>query len=315
MMARSSSPRRKLPRVAEREAARSISESLTEYGRGIAGGLLFSLPLLFTEEMWRAGLTWHPWRVLLFVFATFGLLLGYNRYSGLRSESSWAEIAIDSVEEMGLGLLIAGVALFTIGRITSGSSLSEIIGLVAVEAMTVAIGVSVGTAQLGEKSDDTSAEKGSGGGGRKASQAGDLGPDGGDHGGEEVHFGGQVVLALCGAVLVSANVAPTMEIVMIASSMSATGLLMLAIISLVLGGLILHHSQLAGASRYVRAERPVDMIVGSIVTYATALVASAVLLWFFGRFDGHTAYMMVSQTVVVGVAGVLGASAGRLLLQ
>ncbi|MFN2400174.1 MAG: DUF2391 family protein [Gemmatimonadaceae bacterium] len=313
MMARGSSAAGRRSRRTERGAKRSINESLTEYGRGIAGGLLFSLPLLFTEEMWHAGLTWHPLRVLLFVLVTFGLLLGYNRYSGLRTDSSWAEIGIDSVEEMGLGLLISGVALLTIGRITSASSLGEIIGLVALEAMTVAIGVSVGTAQLGEKSDDTGTENDSEGG--KASQAGPDEPHSNASGDEEVHFGGQVVLALCGAILISANVAPTLEIVTIASSMSVTGLFVLSVMSLVLGGLILHHSQFVGASRFVHAERSVDVLVGSVVTYAAALVASAVLLWFFGRFDGQLAYMIIAQTVVLGVAGVLGASAGRLLLQ
>src|SRR5687768_4310411 len=34
---------------------RSITESLREYGRGVAGGLMFSLPLLYTMEVWWAG--------------------------------------------------------------------------------------------------------------------------------------------------------------------------------------------------------------------------------------------------------------------
>jgi hypothetical protein len=35
-------------------AVRSTGESLREYGRGVAGGLLFSLPLLYTVEVWHA---------------------------------------------------------------------------------------------------------------------------------------------------------------------------------------------------------------------------------------------------------------------
>jgi len=31
---------------------RSTAESLQEYGRGIAGGLMFSIPLLYTMEVW-----------------------------------------------------------------------------------------------------------------------------------------------------------------------------------------------------------------------------------------------------------------------
>jgi uncharacterized membrane protein len=52
-----------------------------------------------------------------------------------------------------------------------------------------------------------------------------------------------------------------------------------------------------------------------VVNYAVALVASAFILWFFGRFDGTSAEISVAQVVVLGVTGSLGASVGRLLLQ
>ena len=34
---------------------RTIAESLNEYGRRIAGGLMFSLPLIYTMEIWWVG--------------------------------------------------------------------------------------------------------------------------------------------------------------------------------------------------------------------------------------------------------------------
>jgi uncharacterized membrane protein len=52
-----------------------------------------------------------------------------------------------------------------------------------------------------------------------------------------------------------------------------------------------------------------------VVTSAVALSASALILWFFGRFDGQSVVVCLTQTVVLGVAATLGASAGRLLLQ
>lgn len=128
---------------------RSLTKSLQEYLRGIAGGLLFSLPLLYTMEVWWAGFTTHPLPMLIYVLATFTLLLGYNRYAGLRRSASPVEVAIDSVEEMGLGLVIAAVVLWLLGQIAADMPFSEIAGKIIVEAMTVAIGVSIGTAQLG----------------------------------------------------------------------------------------------------------------------------------------------------------------------
>jgi uncharacterized membrane protein len=54
---------------------------------------------------------------------------------------------------------------------------------------------------------------------------------------------------------------------------------------------------------------------GGVITYAVGLVMSAVMLWLFGRFDGVGAAAIVGQSVALGVAGTIGASAGRLLLQ
>src|SRR5215210_2194471 len=128
---------------------RPVSKSLQEYARGIAGGLLFSLPLLYTMEMWWAGFNLHPLRLLLYVIATYILLIGYNYFGGLRHDTGWADVLIDSVEELGLGLLISAAMLLTLGRVTFYMPVSEFIGKIVIEAMTVAIGVSVGTAQLG----------------------------------------------------------------------------------------------------------------------------------------------------------------------
>ena len=78
-------------------AVPAVAESLQEYGRGIAGGLLFSLPLLYTMEVWQTGLNAHPLRLLVAVAGTFLLLLGYNRHAGLRRDASMIEVVIDSV--------------------------------------------------------------------------------------------------------------------------------------------------------------------------------------------------------------------------
>jgi len=40
-----------------------IKKSIQEYARGIAGGMMFSLPLLYTMEMWWSGFILHPLRL------------------------------------------------------------------------------------------------------------------------------------------------------------------------------------------------------------------------------------------------------------
>jgi len=275
---------------------RSVLRSAREYGRGIAGGLMFSLPLLYTMEVWWAGFILHPGRILLYMACTFVLLFLYNRFAGLRRDSSLIEVAIDSVEEMGIGLLIAAAVLWFTARIGPGIQLSETAGKIAVEGMTVAIGVSVGTAQLGAEDD------------------GDEGLVG-DDGPAASGYLPQAAIALCGAVLFAANMAPTEEIQVIAMESRPVMILILALCSLALGGLVLHFAELRGANLYVPRDTWLLSTRGVVTTYAIALVAGAGCLFFFGQFDGQPWRMMLAQTVVIGVPAVLGASAGRLLLQ
>ncbi|HVF86348.1 MAG TPA: TIGR02587 family membrane protein [Pyrinomonadaceae bacterium] len=303
---------------------RAVAESLQEYGRGVAGGLVFSLPLLYTMEVWWAGFNARPSHLILYVVATFVLLLGYNRYVGLRHDASMTEVVIDSIEEMGIGLVLSVSVLWLIGRLSSDMPANEIVSKVVIEAMTVAVGVSVGTAQLGGEnqvnegvsSGDSQKQDGKAGSERAEENSDDYGDNaGGGESQKEIGFGGQLVIAACGAVLFAANVAPTEEIVVIAAETSSRRLLALALFSLVLSALILYFSEFTGARQLVRVGSPVAIIGGTMMTYAVALVVSALILLFFGRFDGEALNMFVAQTVVLGVAAALGASAGRLLLQ
>lgn len=274
---------------------RSIPESLREYGRGIAGGLMFSLPLLYTMEVWWAGFTLHPARVLLYLASTFVLLMLYNRFAGLRRDATLREVAIDSLEEMGIGLLIAALMLWLTARIDHGMSLAELAGKIVMEGMTVAIGVSVGTAQLGgEGTEDEGVE-----GDERWSQG----------------YLPQTAIGLCGAVLFVANVAPTEEIGVIAMESQPLMLLFLALASMLLGALVLHFSGVHGADRHVARDTWLLAARGIFTTYAVALLAAAACLYFFGRLDGLPGQLVLAYSVVAGVPAVLGASAGRLLLQ
>jgi putative integral membrane protein (TIGR02587 family) len=275
---------------------RTIAQSAREYIRGIAGALVFSLPLLFTMEIWQAAAALHPGRLLLYVVVTFGLLLLYNRYAGLREDAGWGEVAIDSVEEMGLGLMVAAAVLWLTGRIHGGLRLPELTAKIVMEGMTVAIGVSVGTAQLGGEAD------------------GDEGLCG-DDGPEEHDYLEQAALGLCGAMLFAANIAPTDEVSIIAAECHPAALLILAAVSLVCCALVLHFSEMHGTDRFVARESPLHKWRGVVTTYAVALVASAGCLYLFGRLDDQPWTQVLAMTVVVGLPAALGASAGRLLLQ
>jgi putative integral membrane protein (TIGR02587 family) len=273
--------------------APTTTESLREYARGVGGGFLFSVPLLYTMEVWWAGFTVSPLRLLAGMAAVWVLLCAYNAYAGIRYDSGPAEIAIDSVEELGIGLVLAAVVLLLMGRIDLATAPSEIIGKVVVEGLFVAIGVSVGTAQLSSDDEEHS---------------------GSPHA-ERHTLLTEVALALCGAVLIGANVAPTEEIVVLGAEMTLWQLLGLMGASMVLALMLMFFSQFRGSARFAETRGVVALAQGTFVTYGSALAASVAMLAFFGRFAGQSLLMVTAQAVVLALPATLGAAAGRLLLK
>jgi putative integral membrane protein (TIGR02587 family) len=283
---------------------REIGESIREYGRGIAGGLLFSMPLLYTEELWHTGFLAEPMRLIAYVSVSFLLLLGYNRFAGMHPDARWWQVAVDSIEEMGIGLVISALVLFLLARIDVDLPLSEIVGKVVIASMTVAVGVSVGTAQLGGGSeedekpgmdDDPDSEEGEG-----ASSFDRL---------------GELTLAFCGAVLFASNIGATLEIPRLGMEASSPRLLGLVAMSLTIGAIILYFSDFHGSGEGVPRKGFRGLATGLLGSYGAALAASAMMLWFFERLEDNPPIEAVSQIVVLAFPATLGACAGRLLIQ
>ena len=284
--------------------SRPVSQSLKEYARGIAGGLLFSFPLLYTMEVWWAGFIASPTQLMLLLGVTYLLLLGYNRYAGMRPDASWRVVFVDSVEEMGIGLVLSFGVLLMLNRISlDGMSIEEVMGKVVIEGMAVSIGVSVGTAQLGVSEDDE----------QENNAGGQQGND--KHGKRETGKVATAVLALCGAILVGGNVAPTEEILKIALEAEPVHLLLMALVSLLLGMLVVSFSDFKGTNPKMSRYMAYNIIYDTCISYLIALVASAFTLWFFGRFDNMSLWNIFAQCITLGVISSLGASAGRLLIK
>ncbi|MHA6249992.1 TIGR02587 family membrane protein [Pontibacter sp. CAU 1760] len=281
--------------------SRPLSQSLKEYARGIAGGLLFSFPLLYTMEVWWAGFIATPMQLLLLMIVTYLLLLGYNRYAGMRPDMSWRSVFVDSVEEMGIGLALSFGVLWMLNRVTLvGMSVEEAMSKIIVEGMAVSIGVSVGTAQLGVKQDTTEEDKAAK---RRLSKM-------------RAHSKmATAVLALCGAILVGGNVAPTEEVLVIAVEAEPIHVLFMALVSLVLSTMVVSFSDFKGTPSEVNGNIVYSTVFDTCLSYLIALAASAFMLWFFGRFDSMSFWNVFAECITLGVIATLGASAGRLLIK
>ena len=103
-----------------------------------------------------------------------------------------------------------------------------------------------------------------------------------------------MVIALCGAVLFAANVAPTEEIIMIATESHMAKLVGIALLSIALTAMILYYIEFTGSRRFVRRDGVASVVVGTVISYAVALAVSAMMLWFFGRFDAGAAHVCLA---------------------
>ena len=270
----------------------TTNETLQEYGRGIVGGLLFSLPLIYTMEVWWAGFIASPEALLGCIAFTFLLLLGYNRFAGMRRDATFGDLCWDSVEEIGLAFLVSFLFLLLIGQIDLSMSADEILGKTITESMIVAVGISVGTAQLGpSETKETGMES------SDSRYAGSL----------EI-----IILSVCGATLFGSAVAPTEEILLIAVKTSPWQLFCMVLLSLVLCAIIGFFSEFKGRKN---SSGGWFYMLGTVAAiYSISLVVSLLMLVFFRRTDGVGLYIAVAQTIVLTIPASIGASAGRLII-
>ena len=270
---------------------------MREYSRGIAGGLLFSFPLLYTMEVWWTGFIAPPQSLLILVIVTFFLLMGYNRYAGMHPDATWPEVVVDSVEELGIGFIISFSMLLMLNRIQlEAVELNELMGKVIVEAMAVSIGVSVGTAQLGTNEDDEEVNNGK----KEPSNRNKVALS---------------VMALCGAIIVGGNVAPTEEVIQIAVESKPMHILVMAFISIALSVVVVYFSNFKGTESHKPDNLLYEITFDTTLCYLIALGVSAFLLWFFDRLDNMSFWYALAQCIVLGVLASLGSSAGRLLIK
>jgi putative integral membrane protein (TIGR02587 family) len=291
-------------------AARPVAYTLREYGRGVAGGLLFSLPLLYTMEVWWLGHSASPFRLIAFLGGTVALLVATSWAAGLRADERFRENVFEAAEELALGFITAAAVLALVGQFAPDGSIAEWVGKLTVEGAICALGVSVGTAQLGQTDSDRDEEEG----GDEAGEGGssDDDSDAGRAGGPRA-FIGEAGFAALGAIVIAANVAPTEEIVMIAAEATRWGTVGIAAASLVMA-VVLLNSDIRGSDRLAERQARGGSLLEAALTYAVALAVAAVLLWVFGQLDEQGPAAMLAQVVVLAFPATLGAAAGRLLL-
>lgn len=276
-----------------------------ELVRGIAGGMLFGIPLIYTMEVWWAGTYAHPKRMIAVLVTTSLIVLLLMRTTGFRETKDvrWIDAAMDTVEAVALGIVCVTAVLFLLRELTVQTPLQEALGKIVYEATPFSIGVAVAYTVLrrgrAAKDDDDREEEGE---------------DGADNDSGVNATLADIGATAVGALFVAFNIAPTDEIPMIASAMAPAWQLALIVASLLISYGIVFGAGFANEEQ--RRQQPGVLqhpLTETVASYLVALAAAAAMLWFFQRFDLAAPWeMTLSHVIVLGLPAAVGGAAGRL---
>lgn len=270
----------------------SIQQTAKSYARGMAGSLLVAMPLLATMEMWWLGFYMEPYKLILFLLITFGVLIILEYYSGFQQSVSLSGEIRDAFSAYGIGFVMAAVVLFSFHLLRPTMPLQEILGKIILQSIPLSIGASVAISQLGENNPS---------GEERMQRSG---------------FWGAEAVSLAGALYFGFNIAPTVEPMMLGLKMTWWTTLLLIFLSLIqVHAIVFSLGFRGGSQRPEKRSWMEHVLYRSVTTYAVALLLSAYLLWTFGRLDADTGFLpALHMIVVLGFVNSLGAAAAKLIL-
>ena len=285
---------------ADREAAaganagaeETVAQTAQNYGRGVLGALLVSVPLLATMEMWWLGFSMTSWKMILFVVVNFGVLVILEYFSGFHDTVSLRAEILDALSAYGIGLLVAVIGLGLFNNLRPGMGLHELLGKIVLQSIPLSIGASIAMSQLGQEAARKKERK---------SHAGVL---------------GSMALSLAGAWYFGFNVAPTEEPLMVGLRITPWHA-----IALVLGAMLITHAIVYSLDFAGGKQLPEGLSWwGGILAYGTgsaivALLTAAFFLFVFGRIGLDTGLgPALHMIAVLGFVNSLGAAAAKLIL-
>lgn len=279
-----------------------LTHAVDDIVRGLSGGFLFAMPLLYTMEVWWIGTYLKPGLMLLILGLTFGLVFLLNQTAGFRRVQPTRLIdgLVDTVEAMGIAVVCATLILLLLRRITFETSLNESLGKIVLETLPVALGVAISNQYLsssrqddpGKQSDPKIFEQ------KQALNA------------TIADFGATLI----GAGFIAFSIAPTEEIPMLVAAMSHPRLLMIMAVSLLLSYSIVFTSGFSDQQK--RAEQQglfQQPLSETIMAYLVSLFAAALMLWLFHQVSfADPWYLWLSYSIVLGLPAAIGGAAGRL---
>lgn len=263
--------------------------------RGLTGGFLIGIPLLYTMETWALGGSMSPTRAVLFLVVAYAVNLGFVTFAGFHREQPGSVRPFgDALEATALAIVAAAMSLALLHQIEPGTPLGVVIGRIAVNALPVSLGVSIANHLLGRR--ETRDGAGPADEGAARAVALDLGA------------------AFAGALFLSISIAPTDEAPTLATAIPAVSLPLVILFSLAVTYGIVFAAGFGGEERRLAAPGPIQHpLTETVAAYVVSLVTAAGLLALFGQIDQETDWSLIySQVVILGLPAAIGGAAGRL---
>ncbi|HXH32671.1 MAG TPA: DUF2391 family protein [Bacteriovoracaceae bacterium] len=276
--------------------------------RGISGGLIFGMPLLYTMEVWYESLLF-PSGVLMALFF-FALILNvlFSYFAGLRENHSAKRLLYavdDGVTSIGLSVVLAFLILWALNQIELSGNLRDTVAKVILEASVFSIGVTFTNYKFKKRAQSKQVR------GPLESwkllqtpEKKQLNKDLGD-----------LLAASTGAFVYSFNVAPTEEILVIAASVSPLNLCLIVGMELVVCYIVLYASGLRNHVSFDEGsffQKPLNEV---LLTVSISVLVSVVLVRTIGFGElQFTDPNFIPAVVILGFPAVVGGAAGRLVV-
>ncbi|MBD2595895.1 TIGR02587 family membrane protein [Nostoc spongiaeforme FACHB-130] len=267
--------------------------------RGICGGFLFGIPLIYTMEVWWIGSLAKPRLIAIAIALMFVVVFLLNYTEGFRKRrNTWRldEAAIDTVEAIAIGFVCSAFMLWLLQEITPATSLKESLGKVVYEGVPFTLGVALANQflQAGNQNNSTSATHKN----NLHATLADLGA------------------TVIGATVIAFNIAPTDEVPMLAAAISPPWLWVLMAASLVISYAIVFQAGFSDQQKRRQQkgifQRPLSE---TTISYLVSLLASGAMLFFFQKLTLSDPWIMwLEHTLVLGLPATIGGAAGRLAI-
>ncbi|MDP9311531.1 MAG: TIGR02587 family membrane protein [Chloroflexota bacterium] len=284
------------------------ASQLDDIVRGASGGFLFSIPLLYTMEVWFIGTSADPPHMMIMLLTTIAVVFLLNVTSGFHKLSGGLlKDVVQTIQAVGMSLLFTALVLFILRRFTLETPPTEIVGKVIFESFPFALGVSIGNQMLSSK---RSGDGGQQGGGQQGQPGGEQQSKHGLLNATVKDLGATAI----GGLFIGLTVAPTEEIPMLAAAITPPWLFVLMILSLLISYGIVFESGFANAKQRKQQhgilQRPISETVAA---YLVSLAVSAFMLAMLDHVTFNDPWhVWLNLTIVLGLVTTVGGSAGRI---